>query len=568
LREPINNLISKIVNFSEKNPRTTRNVIVSKELAKHIKKFHQKTRTLQNTLQDSIMKLIEKKSIVLETAHQPNFFPYSGIFKKAIFLEHIAQKLEKKGHSVVCLFSIVDTDFADDIWFASNRFPHLSKNGYMKIGMKIAKKDRKKCMYAIQRPSQDTWEKITESLIVHYNTYLKDLDREFSKNNISGFKQNIEIPFQEKREDLLDLLEQSYQKADNFADMNSIFLCNVINDLMNCSTVFFKYSDGLNAFEESFSRLLSHNNDYIQLYNRFAAQFNLEKIQEKYAPFWYHCNSCEGKVSLQQRGKELKGTCQSCKKLFIIDIENKDSPNLSGIIKRISPRAIPRHYITFDGIGISFYSGGYAGAQYTSIAEKIAEILHFRFPPMFTWYNKDYYTGVLQFISFLQINRILKLDSYDQFLPKYGDLKTHTSQEVEELFYQIESLETEKTSLQHSLIHSQDKESKSRIISQLREITAQERKLKIQIQQVENKISIIDNAIESFRIFPSIIDYLLNMNALSLSEQWLYFLNTIEPSIAKPQLLKTNFSKFLRSKFLWLKNFENNIENLTTKNHI
>ena len=507
---------------------------------------------------------MQKKTIILETAHQPNFLPYSGIFKKAVLLEHIARDLEKYGHSAVCLFSIVDTDFSDDEWFASNRFPHLSKSGYLKVGIKIAKKDRKKCMYAIQKPSQDTWENITESFNAHYDNYLKELEREFSKQNISGFKQNIEIPFQEKRDDLLDLLEQSYQKAENFADMNAIFLSNVINDLMNCSTMFFKYSDGLNAFEEPFSRLLYHNIDYIKLYNRFATQFELEKIQEIYAPFWYHCNSCEGKVPLQQKGNKLEGTCLSCKEQYIFDFESKESPYLRGIIDRISPRAIPRHYITFDGIGVSFYAGGHAGTLYTSIAEKIAETLHFRFPPIFTWFNKDYYTGVLQFNYFLKIHGILKLDSYDQFQHKYSELETQTSQDVKELQNQIELCEIEKKFLKHSLIESQNEENRSRIISELRTITTTERRLKIHILQAENKISILDNAIESFRIFPSIIDFLLSMDALSLSKQWLHFLETTEPPITQPQLLKTNFSKFLHSKFSWLKNIENNIEIITS----
>ena len=470
--------------------------------------------------------------------------------------------MEKKGHSVVCLFSIVDTDFADDEWFASNRLPHLAKSGYLKVGIKIATKDRKKCMYAIQKPSQETWENIVGNIKAHYNICLQDLKREFSRQKKLDIEQ-IEILFHKKWDDLLDLLEESYQKADNFADMNSIFISKIINDLMKCSIIFFKYSNGLTAFEEPFSKLLSHNTDYVNLYNRFAEQFNLEKIQEVYAPFWYHCNSCEGKVPLQQRETKLEGTCLSCKNSYNFNFTSQEQPNLSEIIKRISPRAIPRHYITFDGLGVSFYAGGHAGALYTSIAEKIAKTLDFRFPPIFTWFNKDYYTGVLQFHYFLQMHRAIKLDSYDQFLPSYKELETQTSQDVKELKNQIELCEIEKNFLKHGLIELQNEESKSRIISELRTITMAERKLKIQIQQAGNKISILDNAIESFRIFPSIIDYLLSMDAHSLSKQWFNFLDLTESPINQPQLLKTDFSKFLRSKFFWLKNIENNIENLT-----
>ena len=111
-------------------------------------------------------------------------------------------------------------------------------------------------------------------------------------------------------------------------------------------------------------------------------------------------------------------------------------------------------------------------------------------------------------------------------------------------------------------------QSKSRIISELRTITIAERKLKTQIQQAGNKISIMDNAIESFRIFPSIIDYLLSMDTRSLSKQWFNFLDLTESPINQPKLLKTDFSQFLRSKFFWLKNIENNIENLTSQNSI
>jgi chromosome segregation ATPase len=214
---------------------------------------------------------------------------------------------------------------------------------------------------------------------------------------------------------------------------------------------------------------------------------------------------------------------------------------------------------------VSFYAGGQAGSLYTSIAEKIADTLHFRFPPIFTWFNKDYYTGILQFNSFLQIHGVLKLDSYDQFLPKYSELKAKTSQEVKELRQQIESREIEKNSLKQKLSESQNEERRSRIISELRAITTTERQLKIQIQQAEHNVSLLGNAIQSFKIFPSIIDYLLSMDTFSLSEQWLHFLDTVEPPITKPQLLKTNFSNFLRSKFSWLKNIENSIEKIVNQ---
>ncbi len=564
MTEFLNKLVSKIIEFSEQNPRTIKNVNVSKELTRHIAKFHQNTRTLQNSLQDVLKKLVKKNTILLETAHQPNFLPYSGIFKKTILLEHIAQHLEKQGHSVVCLFSVVDTDFADDEWFASNRFPHLSKSGYLKVGLKIAKKDRKKCMYAIQKPSQETWENIVKYIQTHYETCLRELEREFSSQNISDFKQNIEIPFQKKWGDLVDLLEEAYQNAENFADMNAIILSKIINDLMNCSIVFFKYSDGLSAFEESFSRLLSCSTDYITLYNRFADQYNLDKILKDYAPFWYHCKSCEGKVPLQQRGNQLEEKCLSCKTLYSYDFENQENPNLSGIAKRISPRAIPRHYITFDGLGVSFYAGGQAGSLYTSIAEKIAEIIDFRFPPIFTWFNKDYYTGVLQFNAYNQIHRVLKLNSYNQFLLKYDELNTQIIREVEELNHQIESWESKKSSLKNDLGKSENESIRNQIISNLREISNNEKKLKTKIQQTEHKITVLNNSARSFRIYPSIIDYLVNMDALSIAEQWYHFLNNIESPFTQPQFLETVFSKFLRSKFSWLIDIKNKIEHITS----
>jgi len=558
------NLLSKILAFSEQNQRTVTQINVCKELSTSIRKFHWKTKTLQNSLTNSLKKLTEKQTIVLETAHQPNFLPYSGIFKKVILLEHIARSLEKKGCSVVCLFSIVDTDFADDEWFASNRFPHLSTSGYLKVGIKIAKKDRKKCMYAIQKPSQETWENIVKHIQTHYETCLGELEREFSSQNISDFKQSIEIPFQKKWSDLVDLLEDAYQNAENFADMNAIILSKIINDLMNCSTVFFKYSDGLNAFEESFSRLLSCSTDYITLYNRFADQYNLDKILKDYAPFWYHCKSCEGKVPLQQRGNQLEEKCLSCKTSYSFDFKSQENPNLSGIAKRISPRAIPRHYITFDGLGVSFYAGGQAGSLYTSIAEKIAGIIDFRFPPIFTWFNKDHYTGVLQFNAYSQIHRVLKLNSYNQFLLKYGELNTQTIREVEELNHQIESWESEKNSLKNNLSELENKTIRNQIISNLREISNNEKKLKTKIQQTEHKITVLNNSVKSFRIFPSIIDYLVNMDALSIAEQWHLFLSNTEPPFAQPQFLKTVFSKFLRSKFSWCIDIENNVEHIAS----
>ena len=69
------------------------------------------------------------QAIVLESGHQPNFFPYSGIWKKAFLLSWFQKQLERKGKNAIAYFGFADQNLSTAKILTKNHIPYWNKKG-------------------------------------------------------------------------------------------------------------------------------------------------------------------------------------------------------------------------------------------------------------------------------------------------------------------------------------------------------------------------------------------------------------------------------------------------------
>ncbi len=126
-------LVQACVSFHERNKDEMNSARVHErrsQLAGFARVFHDECGTLTPSVQEKLEHLENGNCIVLMTAHQPNFFAYSGVLRKATLNHVLARKLEGVlGVPVVSFFGIADQDFTDDRWVRSCELPAVQRSG-------------------------------------------------------------------------------------------------------------------------------------------------------------------------------------------------------------------------------------------------------------------------------------------------------------------------------------------------------------------------------------------------------------------------------------------------------
>ena len=99
------------------------------------------------------------RTIVLESGHQPNFFPYSGIWKKAFLLSWFQKQLEGKGKNAIAYFGFADQNLSTAKILTKNHIPYWNKKGMEEVGFNIEEKERFFPFCCVNKPSRERWEK-------------------------------------------------------------------------------------------------------------------------------------------------------------------------------------------------------------------------------------------------------------------------------------------------------------------------------------------------------------------------------------------------------------------------
>ncbi len=355
------------------------------------KEFHKKAETY-----DYVAELfdndVNENTIVLEAAHQPNFVPYSGVWRKAYLLHFFYNEMPNS----IPLFGFFDYNLATASLLTHNKIPDIRKEGFTVIGVRIPEKDKWKRFNSLPKPSKNAWENVIRTI---ENVYIKVLSRN------KDARLNLDL--------IIEELWKSYELGSSLSEINAIFFSRLTNIYLGLKVLFFKYSNlhDLGVLKDAFERVIYRRDEFNNIYNETVVSKGLSDvgtIPDNLAPFWYHCK-CGGKVDVFIKNSKLNGVCPICKTEYELDVGDIDSYYVN-----ISPRAVTRNIVMADGIGTRLYiSGAGGGLRYGIIANEISRRLGFNLPFTLAWVGKDHYLGLTHTLMLKRLRKMLGISDAD-----------------------------------------------------------------------------------------------------------------------------------------------------------
>jgi hypothetical protein len=492
--------------------------------------FHKECGTYLPSVQKRIEDLRNGVGVVLMTAHQPNLFAYSGVFRKVALNFFLAKKLEDRlGVPVVNFFGIADQDFTDDRWVRSCQLPAVQRSGgALSIEIDLP---RKLMLNMVAKPPLGLLKKWRAEVEKWLDDAVESVKRLSKATGVSGMCSTPCVStLEENLVSFWSLIEDCYERSKKYSDFNAFVMSKIVNDLWGYDTVFVRFSECQQALADRFRFLLSRFEDYSELLKR-ATEIpcgtgvggGVSDQEHLLVPFWYHCN-CGSKVKLFLMEKDEvlvgRGNCVGCQEYYELDFGSKDDPDISGIASRISARAIPMALVFFNGLLPSCYVGGTGGVGYLQDAFYVARNLGIPFPPVAVWRPHDKYLGIGQAEAMLELRRICR---------DYG---------AKDLFTAKESLELRLSEIQASLsrlgkieekISARLKENPGdRQLEERRRKTSMRRSRMIKssnLSVIAHELKTIENISAVSGLIPSIIDYLVNVGLKRTSDLWIRHLN-------------------------------------------
>jgi hypothetical protein len=500
------------------------------KLADFVRLFHSECSTLTADVQKSIERLKSGNCVVLMTAHQPNFFAYSGVLRKATLNYVLAKRLEAAVEvPVVSFFGIADQDFSDDRWVKSCELPSVLRSGGV-LSLE-AKLPEKMMLNNVAKPSHDlllSWEaevgKWLDDSIKSVVRLGKSLgyDDALSASDFSALRKNLSS--------FWNIVEDCWKNSQTFSDFNGFLISKIVNNAWGYDTIFARFSECQQAFADDFAFLLSRFEDYSRFMEEAIEAAGCDSCsggvsdQEPHLiPFWYHC-SCGSKAKLLYGLKNGhvtgSGSCVRCRRNYDLDFGRQEYPDLAQLASKISARAITMALVFFRGLQPSCYVGGAGGLEYLAEAEHVSKGLDILFPPVVIWRPRDTYIGVGQAEGLLEIKRICDyLGALDS-----SEAKTMLGAQISEARQRVAELEQQKGELVDMLRGDPDNEALKQEMKAFL-VRRAEFVRSSNLSVLCRDLRIIDNELETLRLIPSIIDYAANCGLKETSTQWVDYLN-------------------------------------------
>ncbi len=358
--------------------------------------FFSRAKIRNNCLNDTI-----NQAVILDSGHQPNFLPYSGIWKKAFLLSWFQKQLEKKGKNAIAYFGFADQNLSTAKILSKNHIPYWNKKGSEEIGFHIEEKDRCKPFCFIQKPSRDRWEKEMDKIAGLYPWNA-------NKNTPDTVQEKPKI------EDIITILWDSYENSQNFSELNSIIFAKICYEILGIENIcFYTFSD-LNRekiFLDESKEIILQQHAYNQIFNRTIAikKLDLRTVTPNRIPFWYHCE-CGGKLDLTVTHPGIWiGSCPLCRKDHHLDVGPK-LERLDAFYARMDFSAVSRNIVFASGMGSSlFLSGSGGSSSYGLISDEISQELGFYRPLRLSWISRDYYFGRLHTLAIEELMKTYNL---------------------------------------------------------------------------------------------------------------------------------------------------------------
>jgi len=530
--DSLEELISSCISFYEKNKDKMTSQRIRENRAKlsgFVEAFHEDCGTVNPAIEKRIEDLRSDTGLVLMTAHQPNFFAYSGVFRKATLNFVLAKKLEELLNvPVVSFFGIADQDFAEDRWVRSCQLPAVRRSGgILTIDVKLPEKLMLNRVPKLPSDLLGGWkaeiEKWLDGTVRSVERLCRSLDfpKVCSTFSTSNLCENFRA--------FWDIVDDCYEDSENYSDFNAFIMSKIVNDIWRYDTVLARFSECQQAFIDEFCFLLSRFEDYSRLLKETkhipcdeGMGGGVSDKEPLLVPFWYHCDcGSKSKLFLNEESGSLfgKGNCEGCGESHELELGAKGNPKISHIGSRISARAIPMSLVFFNGLLPSCYIGGIGGIRYLKEAEYIAKGLRIPFPPIAVWRPHDKYLGVAQIEAILEIKRICN----DLGVQDFSTAKDSLELRISEIRQRLDTLEVSKNRIMEELKkHPED----GKLKEEIKRISMDQTKLvkSSNLSVVTNDFKILENISAALDLIPSIIDYAVNIGLEETSEQWIEYL--------------------------------------------
>jgi hypothetical protein len=420
-------------------------------------------------------------TIVLESGHQPNFLPYSGVWKKAFLLDSLRRELAEAGRDAVAVFGFSDHILSTASYLSQNQVPAYKKQGKENIGFRIPEKDRWRCFHVLDRPAEAQFHREIDKI------------RRLYMENIGQMKAGDDAPAH-RLDSILELLSGCYHHASSFADMNAFFFSAICRDVFGLQLHFFRYSDvfGHGLLMNESRNLLSRPEEYASSLKAAITKTGIAGLSagDGEVPFWYHCE-CGGKVHLSGSSPvDIRGTCPVCK----TDHHISFGPHLDSLVTwypKMSPNAIARNILFPEGFGTGlFISGTGGGLRYGQVADAVSREMGFHRPLTLAWRSADLYLGTVHNRAILELMKTFRLKIPDILEGRINEKIKDCRGALEQRIKEIEGPAGDKKAIQKF---------RGKYLNSL-----------VQAETVRNVFS--EN--------PSFLDLLVTFDPLQISERW------------------------------------------------
>jgi hypothetical protein len=503
--------------------------------------FHEDCGTLTPSVQKRLEDLRNGKCLILMTAHQPNFFAYGGVLRKATLNFVLAKALEEALKvPVVNFFGIADQDFTDDRWVKSALLPDVERRG----GVLELRFDmpEKLLLNKVAKPSRQILNEWRTEIEKWFNCKLGSIER-FCKSFGLEYAWDCNR-LAENFEEFWKIVDDAYGRAEVFSDFNAFVMSKVVNDAWGYDTLFSRFSECQQIFEDDFCFLLSHFKEYSQCIKEAIVDVRSPKegvYEREYdtIPFWYHCD-CGSKARLTARHQDGfligSGECLRCKREYEISFGSKILPSLSGIVSRISARSLSMPLIFFDGLKVGCYVGGVGGKEYLHQASFVARNMDMHFPPIAIWRPKDVYFGVGQLEALMMFRRLSSSFDFSQ-LPA---AKAALEDKIANIQEQIDRLEHRKKGYAKNMHVKKDTIERMKVLSSEQNKIRKETNFSLLVHDLK----LLENIDAVMNLHSCMVDYAVNVGLKETSEQWIAFLEQ-NGSFSLDVVLKTGFEDFV-----------------------
>ncbi|WP_458721414.1 bacillithiol biosynthesis protein BshC [Candidatus Nitrosocosmicus sp. R] len=487
-----------------------------KLLRKATANFHAKAGTLNEKIINQIDALSDERLKIIVGIHQPNLFAFSGVFKKIVLLESLANHSKRENHTIVPLFLIVDHDFMDDKWMHVAKLPSI-RNATGVLDLRYPINDSKRWKISSKTDSP------TRSLINYWENQIYNWiknNKDLSKSEVKGLYDRFQK--------FWNIVEDAFLLADNYSEFNSIIMSKIANNFWNYKTLFVNLSDLSRVFQRGYNFLLSENENYLRSLEISETYFREHGIYtgvsanlNKHSPLWLHCDcgsKASSKISRKDNGEiVLIGKCISCKKNLSLSIGTNGKVSIpENKIDMVSPRAIPILLLLSRELAISGYISGTGGSiGYTIVGKKVFDEMQIRLPAMMLWAGNDVFTGIAQreASKYLEENNISSMSEF------FIDINYKN----DELRKKIEPLISRRNEIY------KNKEQLHGLLNNLFYYKQEQRKIKEVIKNVQKS----KNAL---KLKSCIIDYAVNMEMEHIEHEWSHNLVN-NNDLTKPVLL-------------------------------